>query len=112
MKKSLLTIIAIGAAAGMMGCAHVHKVDGPQEKTEIPAGIKVGIGGSEVKDGETVRVLKSVCKKVNRNRGGSINQCNFQEVGKATVLKVIDHDSAIVEPIDGVAIDSSMRVEK
>lgn len=72
MKKSFLAIIAIGAAAGMMGCAHVHKVDGPQEKTEIPAGIKVGIGGSEVKDGETVRVLKSVCKKVNRNRGGDL----------------------------------------
>lgn len=94
------------------GCAHIHNVDGPQEKSEIPEGVRVGIGGQEVKEGDKVAVLKSVCKSVSRGRAGKVNECHFQKSGEALVLKVLDHDSAIVRPDDGVKIESNMRVEK
>ncbi len=104
-----VALILIGFATG---CAHIHEVGGVQEKAEIPEGTRVGIGGAEVKEGEKVAVMKSFCKKVNRNRGGSISQCSFQKVGEALVIKVLDHDSAIVRPDEGIQMDSSMRVEK
>ena len=112
MKKTLCALIIAGAGAGLVGCAHLHKVDGPVAKSEIPEGIKVGIGGQEVAEGEKVAVMKSVCKTVSRNRGGSFNQCHDEKAGEATVLKVLDHDSAIIRPENGLLIDSSMKVEK
>lgn len=113
MKPSLLGVFALNVGLAMTtGCAHVHKVDGQKEKSEIPAGVQVGIGGKEVKEGETVLVYRSVCKSVQRNRGGTFNQCSDQLAGKAIVLKVLDHDSAIVEPKDGLVIDKAMTVEK
>jgi hypothetical protein len=87
-------------------------VEGPVVKSEIPEGVKVGIGGQEVAEGEKVAVMKSVCKTVNRNRGGSFNQCHYEKAGEALVLKILDHDAAIVRPDEGVKMDSSMRVEK
>jgi len=108
--------LVLGAALlgfGLMsGCAHVHKVDGQKEKSELPAGVQVGIGGKEVKEGDSVTVYKSVCKKVPKVRGGEMTSCDNQVAGKAVVLKVLDHDSAIVEPKDGLVIDTSMTVEK
>lgn len=111
MKPALLgaALLSFGL---MSGCAHVHKVDGQQEKSEIPAGVRVGIGGKEVKEGDSVLVYKSVCKKVQKVRGGDYTSCNDQIAGKAVVLKVLDHDSAIVEPKDGLVIDTTMTVEK
>ncbi len=110
MKISVFTTIIF--CLFVVGCAHLHKVQGPQEKGEIPAGIQVGIGSSEVQDGDTVVVQKSTCKKVYRGRAGYMNECSYKSVGEAKVLKVLDHDSAIVEPIGGIAIDERMRVEK
>jgi len=112
MTKKIFYLITILFSIFAVGCGHFHKVDGPQEKSEIPAGVKVGIGTPEVKENETVVVLKSSCKKVYRGRAGYMNECSYKPIGKAKVLKILDHDAAIVEPIDGIAIDSSMRVEK
>ncbi len=103
---SLPLILMLGA-----GCAHNHKVDGPQEKSEIPAGVRVSIGGKEVKEGDTLHVYKSECHSVDSNKGMR-KSCSDKEIGKAVVLKVLDHDSAIVEPQGGLAMDSSMKVEK
>jgi len=105
--SSAFLILALSA-----GCAHIHKIDGPQAKSEIPEGIRVGIGGSEVKEGDKVAVMKSVCKSVSRGRAGKFNECHYQKSGEALVLKVLDHDSAIVRPDDGVKIEGDMRVEK
>lgn len=115
MKKNMKPLVIGAALLGfglMSGCAHVHKVDGQKEKTELPAGFQVGIGGKEVKEGDHVTVYKSVCKKVQKVRGGDYTTCNDQIAGKAVVLKVLDHDSAIVAPKDGIVIDTGMTVEK
>lgn len=111
MKPLMLGAALLGFGL-MSGCAHLHKVDGQKEKSEIPAGVQVGIGGKEVKEGDSVVVYRSICKKVRRNRGGDMEQCSNQAAGKAVVLKVLDHDSAIVQPKDGLVIDTSMTVEK
>ncbi len=112
MKNVFLALVIAGFGFGVIGCAHMHEVAGPVEKSEIPEGVKVGIGGKEVAEGEKVAVMKSVCKSVTRNRGGSFNQCHYAKVGEALVLKVLDHDSAIVRPDEGIKMDESMRVEK
>jgi hypothetical protein len=112
MKELFVTLLIVGAGGSLIGCAHVHSVGSPIAKSEIPEGIQVGIGGQEVSEGEKVAVMKSVCKKVTRNRGGSFNQCHYEKAGEALVLKVLDHDSAIVRPDEGLQMDSSMRVEK
>lgn len=112
MKKSVSVFAALVALGLGAGCAHVHKVDGPQEKSEIPSGIRVGIGGQEVQEGDTVSVYTTNCKDVPRLRTGSGRQCQDVEVGKALVLKVLDHDSAIVAPQNGLTMDTSMKVEK
>lgn len=115
MNRNMKPLVLGAALLGfglMSGCSHLHKVDGQKEKSELPAGVQVGIGGQEVKEGETVVVYKSVCKKVQKVRGGEYSSCNDQIAGKAVVLKVLDHDSAIVQPKDGLVIDNSMTVEK
>jgi hypothetical protein len=38
--------------------------------------------------------------------------CQDDKVGEARVLKVLDHDSAIVEPDQGLTMDTEMKVEK
>lgn len=97
---------------GNLGCGHIHKVEGPVEESQIPTGFQVGIGANEVKAGERVTVSKQVCKSVYKGRAGKRNECRYTEVGHAMVLKVLDHDSAIVQPEPGLTMDSSMRVEK
>ncbi len=97
------------------GCAHSHPVDGPQEKSEIPAGIRVGIGGKEIKEGDKVSVFTTTCRRTvtpRRIQDGSLEQCTDNEVGTAIVLKVLDHDSAIVAPENDLVMDTSMKVEK
>jgi hypothetical protein len=112
MKKIFCSLVIAGFGFGLIGCAHMHQVDGPVTKFEIPEGVKVGIGGKEVAEGEKVAVMKSVCKRVSRGRSGTLNQCHYEKAGEALVLKVLDHDSAIVRPDEGVKMDESMRVEK
>lgn len=94
------------------GCAHPHSVQGNEQRSEIPEGVRVAIGSSEVSEGEKVEVFRPVCKKVSRPRGGTSNSCRYEKVGEARVLKVLDHDSAIVEPDQGLAMDTNMKVEK
>lgn len=112
----LLSAILVGASGLLLlsGCGHVHKVEGVEEKSEIPAGVRVGIGGKEVKDGDTLIVSKKTCQKRKRSgpRGGSVQKCNTDRVGEAKVLKVLDHDSAIVEPMGDLKMDDTMTVEK
>jgi hypothetical protein len=112
MSNNVVALIFISLGVGLSGCAHMHQVEGPVAKSEIPEGVKVGIGGQEIAEGEKVAVMKSVCKTVNRNRGGSFNQCHYEKAGEALVLKVLDHDSAIVRPDEGLKMENTMRVEK
>jgi len=111
--ENISLFLLIGAlGVGLTGCAHVHQVEGSVAKTELPEGVKVGIGGQEVNEGDKVAIMKSVCKMVTRPRLGRVNQCRFVKAGEALVLKVLDHDSAIVKPDEGVIMDNTMRVEK
>jgi hypothetical protein len=114
MNKIFLVVVVATAASITSGCAHTHKVDGLQEKSEIPAGVKVGIGSSEIKEGSIVNVLKTSCEESagSGRRGGNRKVCRDNKVGEATVLKVLDHDSAIVKPEASLQMDESMKVEK
>jgi hypothetical protein len=114
MEKIFTVILGLTTLVVLSSCAHSHKVDGPQEKSEIPAGIRVGIGGKEVREGEKVAVLKTSCRQVSGggDKGSPRSQCVDQKVGEAMVLKVLDHDSAIVQPEANLQMDSSMKVEK
>jgi len=112
MKAKIVLLSVLTGAFWASGCAHTHSVQGPEQKSEIPEGVRVSIGSSEIKEGEKVDVLRSVCKKVRRPRRGSVNSCTDQKVGEARVLKVLDHDSAIVEPDQGLTMDTGMKVEK
>lgn len=113
MKRKFFAFVVTGLVFGIVGCGHMHGVQGPVTKSEIPEGIQVGIGGKEVKPGDRVSVRKSVCKSVFKGgRVGRVNECSYEKVGEALVLKVLDHDSAIVKPDDGVKIEGDMTVEK
>lgn len=112
MKNILLVLVLVGFGIGSMGCAHVHQVEGSVAKSEIPEGVMVGIGGQEVSEGDKVSVMQSVCKMVNGPRVGKFKKCRYVRTGEALVLKVLDHDSAIVRPAEGMVMDNSMRVEK
>ncbi len=111
LKKIGLLSLMLGAYM-VSGCAHTHSVQGPEQKSEIPEGVRVAIGSTEVKEGEKVNVFRSVCKTVSRTRGGTTNSCRDDKVGEALVLKVLDHDAAIVQPDQGVTMDTNMKVEK
>lgn len=111
--KNAFCIIGVCVSLAGAGCAHSHKVDGPQEMSQIPAGIRVGIGETEVKEGDTLVVTKSDCHQVKTMDGiRKIRECHDHPIGSAIVLKVLDHDSAIVAPQNGLVMDSSMKVEK
>ena len=112
MFRKFSVLVLAGFALGLGGCAHSHKVQGHEAKSEIPEGFRVAIGSKEVKDGDRVRVFRSVCKQVTILRGASVNKCKDEKVGEALVLKVLDHDAAIVQPDEGVVMDTSMQVEK
>lgn len=93
-------------------CAHSHRVEGPEKQSEIPEGIRVAMGGSEVKEGERINVTKPECTKEYRGRQGNVKKCVSKKIGEATVIKILDHDSAIVKPDEGVVMDKDTRVEK
>ncbi len=114
MIRKLVILGILSAGVGLAGCAtHNHKVEGVQTRSEIPEGIRVGIGSKEVKEGDKVSVLRSECTQgPSGARGGTRTTCRDIKVGEALVLKVLDHDSAIVRPDSGVAMDSKLKVEK
>lgn len=111
MKRIIQLAVVITAVVGLSACAHTHDVKGPVEKSEIPAGVQVNIGQKEVKEGDKVNVFRSVCRRTGSGRNSS-TKCNDVKMGEAVVLKVLDHDSAIVGPQGDLKIDSSMTVEK
>lgn len=105
------TLILLGA----LGCAHsAHKVNGPQEQSEIPAGVRVAIGGTEVKEGDTLAVYETACHTTTtgEERPRRKKECHDKQIGSAVVLKILDHDSAIVSPQNGLVMNNSMKVEK
>ncbi len=110
MRLILITFFAMSALV-FSGCAHTHQIHGSQDRMEIPAGVKVGIGSSEVKEGDKVSILKTECQQV-ASKNGSRNACSDKKIGEGLVLRVLDHDSAIIKPDVGLLLDSSMKVEK
>lgn len=114
-KEVVMSIIGLAGIFVLSACAHHHPVDGVQEKTEIPAGVRVRIGSQEIKDGDKLSVLKTTCIRVKATgpKGGSSSkECKNQKVGEAIVLKVLDHDSAIVQPQGNLQMDETMKVER
>lgn len=105
-------VVMIIVAFSVIGCVHSHKVLGTQQPELIPAGIKVQIGSKEIKEGQKVNVLSDVCTEKKRLRGGAMKECKTEKRGEALVLKVLDHDLAVIEPLNGLIMDKSMRVEK
>jgi hypothetical protein len=114
MNHKLGILVFAIALCGLSGCVHTHKVQGEEPKSEIPEGVRVGIGGKEVHDGDRVDVLRTVCKTKKHSgvRGRTERVCHDQKLGEALVLKVLDHDSAIVQPQGGLVMDTTMKVEK
>src|SRR3989338_5586641 len=100
------------AGIALAACSHSHSVQGQESASEIPEGIRVGIGGEEIKEGDKVNILRSVCKYRVSRKDVPHNKCRSEKVGEASVLKVLDQDSAIVRPDAGVAMDNTMTVEK
>lgn len=107
-KLLMAAVIVIFSSA----CAHSHKVEGPEERSEIPEGIRVSMGGSELKEGERIEVTRAECTKEYRGRQGYQKKCVSKKIGEATVIKILDHDSAIVKPDEGVTMDKDTRVGK
>lgn len=112
MKKIIL--ISISSLFLGLGCSHFHQVEGRQESSVIPEGVRVKIGSSEVAEGENVQIYKKKCtKQQNKGQGESCAEvCNTVNVGKAKVLKILTKDTAIVSPDAGIAMDTEMYVEK
>jgi len=114
MKRLSAVLIVSSSVLLSIGCSHFHKVDGVEGTSEIPSGVRVNIGGTEVREGDTLVVSKKTCQKAKhtRPRGSPIQKCSTARVGTAKVLKVLDHDSAIVEPVGALKMDETMTVEK
>jgi hypothetical protein len=112
MKKIIL--ISISSLFVGFGCSHFHQVEGRQESSMIPAGVRVKIGSSEVAEGENVQIYKKKCiKQQNKGQGESCAEvCSTVNIGKAKVLKILTKDTAIVNPDAGITMDTEMYVEK
>ena len=114
MKSKFLTIFAaIGISTFGLGCAHYHKIEGREEKSEIPEGVRVNIGSSEVKAGDSVDVFKRKCvKNKMHHKGASAEKCTTTKIGEAVVTKILTSDVAIVSPQSGLTMEPDMYVEK
>lgn len=115
MKKAAVLVLMM-ISAMQFGCAttHRHVVDGPQSADKIPEGFRVRIGSTEVKEGDKVGVFREICKsrRSGGRHGGSSQSCSNEKVGEASVIKVLDHDSAVVQPDAGITVEPTMLVEK
>ncbi len=109
-KMYAVTLIALAVASS--GCAHSHIVEAEPSRTERPEGIKANIGGKEVREGDRLRVFTNLCRKQSGPRGISREVCRSSIIGEARVLKILDDDSSIVEPLNGLVMDSDMHVER
>lgn len=112
MKSFLHWLVILPLTLSWLGCAHYHKVDGKQEAAAIPAGTRVQIGSKEVKEGDKVKVFAKSCRRVANDRVGYRTDCQMNELGSAIVLKVLDHDLAVVQADNDLSITEEMVVEK
>lgn len=112
MKTTIIALLFVSTLS--VGCAHKHVVEGHQPADQIPEGVRVKIGSPEVKEGDTVNVFRQICKeKRPAGRGGEETQsCANEKIGEASVLKVLDQDSAVILPSAGLTIEKNMLVEK
>ena len=115
MKELLKLGLATLSISFLVGCVHSHKVvQATSDKTGLDEGaVTVGIGSKEVSVGDSVDILKSTCMEDRSpKRGHQFKNCYSKKVGVATVLHVLDEKSAVIKPLDGLAVDSTMHVEK
>lgn len=110
----VLSLLALfSGILGAANCNHqVHPVTWPQLKHEIPNGVSVGIGSSEVSEGEKLLVYESNCRPVVKAGPAKLTECIDKEVGTAVVVKVVSRDSSVVEPQNGLVMKRSMIVKR
>lgn len=111
---SVFSLLALfSGLLGSVNCNHsVHPVTWPQPNLDIPNGVSVGIGGSEVYEGEKLIVLKSTCRSIAKAGPAKLTECVDREVGAAVVLKILSHETAVVEPLNGLVMNRSMIVKR
>lgn len=111
--KKLMSLIILTVSISF-GCAHYHEVEGEEKKSEIPEGVRVNIGSTEVKEGDTVDIFKKKCPKVKQSSKFNPHDhpCNSQKVGSSTVIKVLTKDTAIIKVPAEFKVESDMTVEK
>lgn len=113
MKENILIVLTLAAFG--VGCAHTHKILNLENKPESSsAEVAVGIGGEEVKEGETLDVFTRICTTDTRpsTKGNRDYICKMNKVGEVTVAKLISKETALVKPLNDLIIDSKMYVEK
>lgn len=96
------------------GCSHKHVVEGVQEKMEVPAGVRVTIGSSEVVEGDKVDIYRTQCKKKHKDRIDLDDDkvCSNIRLGQGIVTKILSENVAIIQPPQGLEVDREMWVEK
>lgn len=112
--RLLLLTAFLGFSLGInIGCSHFHKVEGPEPKSEIPEGVRVSIGSSEVKEGDVVDIFKRKCvkRKMHVHAQGS-ETCTTTKLGQTVAIKVLTKDVAIVRAPTDVTLETDMYVEK
>lgn len=112
--KLLFLIAFLGFSLGVnIGCSHFHKVEGPEPKSEIPEGVRVSIGSSEVKEGDVVDIFKRKCiKRKMRVHAQGSEACTTTKLGQTVVTKVLTKDVAIVRAPADFTLETDMYVEK
>lgn len=105
----LLVLSSVGC---LFSCAHSHGVDSADPGSSPSSrAMMVEIGSSEVSVGDQVRVVRDECQFQSRGeRGGSKKACQENQMGEAVVVKVIDANSAVVEPVGDTKLEKGMRI--
>ncbi len=113
-RKLTLPIVILAALQFSCSAFHRHSIENLQPVDKIPEGVQVKIGSSEVNEGDRVSIFRKVCipRRAGHRPRGKTQSCSNKKVGEASVIKVLDHDSAIVQPDSGIIMDSTMLVEK
>ena len=113
-KKLTLPIIILAALQFSCSMFHRHSIENLQPVDKIPQGVQVKIGSSEVKEGDRVSIFRKVCvpRRAGHRPRGKTQSCSNKKVGEASVIKVLDHDSAVIQPDSGITMESTMLVEK
>ncbi len=107
MKFTLFILLAM--LFGVTGCGHLHKVS-PDQPSSVTEAVEFNIGSKEVKEGDILNIYDQSCRKVRRPRNSE--KCIDRKIGEGRVSKVIDENSSLVIPNDGIKIDKTMKVER